>query len=229
VATFCSPQPANQYETHLSTFENSPRPHTWLPRSHAHCGRPQSDRRAPRQRPQAPRSVIVASRACACYAPAARSMSPASSPSGCIRMVDAAVFREVMARRPARRTAHFGLFVLPVAASEAEHPAGARWMVGVVLPKRCAKRAVTRNAIRRRIYAQLNLCQQQHQLQTPLALQIVVRLQSAWAATEFPSARSESLLSSVHAELQELLQPLDWVNAPGKAARGARSNPLRPA
>lgn len=69
--------------------------------------------------------------------------------------------------------------------------------VGVMSPKRFAKRAVTRNLIKRQIYAlasELPL--------TPAAY--VVRLTASFAKGQFKSASSDALKRAVRAELQQI-------------------------
>jgi ribonuclease P protein component len=72
------------------------------------------------------------------------------------------------------------------------------WL-GAVVPKRWAKRAVTRNAIKRQIYAVSTLTAPQ----LPCAA-YVVRLRSGFAADQFRSAQSAQLKQLVRAELQQL-------------------------
>lgn len=67
------------------------------------------------------------------------------------------------------------------------------------MPKRWAKRAVTRNTIKRQIYA----LGQDFELALPQAAH-VVRLRSAFARTHFVSATSEVLKAAVRSELQQL-------------------------
>lgn len=87
-------------------------------------------------------------------------------------------------------------------------------------PKRWARRAVTRNAIRRQIYA----------LGGELALALppaahVVRLRAAFDRSQFPSASSLALKQAVRAELQQLFARA----ARGPAAPGApKSRPSGP-
>jgi ribonuclease P protein component len=131
-------------------------------------------------------------------------------------MVDAAVFREVLARRPGSKTEHFGLHVerLPPRDPAATSPRGSKpgWQVGVVIPKRLAKRAVTRNAIRRRIYLAadaalarvqtLALVHPGHDLSTPCS--VVVRLARGWSPDALRSAFHPSWAQSVRHELDGL-------------------------
>ena len=68
-----------------------------------------------------------------------------------------------------------------------------------MLPKRWAKRAVTRNAIKRQIYA----VSREFEAKLPAAAH-VVRLRSGFDRKEFVSASSDVLKRAVRSELQEL-------------------------
>jgi len=124
-----------------------------------------------------------------------------------------------MAGATVSRTAHFALHrvaldaPVPGTGSEAgsdfarkqalfavhEDPSCNEAYLGVVLPKRWAKRAVTRNAIKRQVYAVSQA------LQTPLpAAAHVVRLRSGFDRTQFLSATSPELKAAVRAELLKL-------------------------
>ena len=73
--------------------------------------------------------------------------------------------------------------------------------IGALVPKRWAKRAVTRNAIKRQIYmvsAEFFNSYQQ--------AAFVVRLRSSFPRTEFVSAASDQLKLVVRAEIQALMQ-----------------------
>ena len=71
--------------------------------------------------------------------------------------------------------------------------------VGALIPKRWAKRAVTRNAIKRQVYAVSTA------LDPALSRAAhVVRLRSAFDRAMFPSASSQALKQAVRAELQQL-------------------------
>ena len=118
------------------------------------------------------------------------------------RLRTRAQFQALLAHRPVARTAHFTLhrLVLPAErAPEAElfGPAPAGWL-GAMVPKRWARRAVTRNAIRRQVYA-LGGAQPQ-----PAAR--LVRLHTAFSPAQFVSASSPALRRAVRAELLELLR-----------------------
>jgi ribonuclease P protein component len=74
------------------------------------------------------------------------------------------------------------------------------WL-GAMVPKRWARRAVTRNAIKRQIYA----VSADFQHLYPQAA-FVVRLRRDFSRAEFVSATSPQLRSAVRLELQSLLQ-----------------------
>jgi ribonuclease P protein component len=127
-------------------------------------------------------------------------------------------FQAVMAGAPAAKTSHFVLHRGPLDVMRAERllfPVDAAWM-GVVLPKRWARRAVTRNAIRRQI----------HELSRQLADSLpkaawVVRLRSEFSRKQFVSATSEPLKRAVRAELEQLLgRVLTPPAAPQRADHG---------
>ena len=68
-----------------------------------------------------------------------------------------------------------------------------------MVPKRWAKRAVTRNAIKRQIYSLSG------ELETTLAHAAhVVRLRAAFDRAQFVSATSDALKRAVRSELQQL-------------------------
>lgn len=121
-------------------------------------------------------------------------------------------FQAVLACAPVAKTPHFVLHRLSLDTVEGPHalfaPAGP-WL-GVLIPKRWARRAVTRNAIRRQIYATAPLAEA-----LPTAAH-VVRLRSAFDPKQFVSARSDALKRAVRAELLSL-----WSRVPAPTtARG---------
>ena len=118
-------------------------------------------------------------------------------------------FQVALAGRTVSKTAHFALhraalpLVEPAPEGAFRRPLFGKagiWL-GAMVPKRWAKRAVTRNAIKRQIYAisaeyALRLKPQVH----------VVRLRSSFDPGQFISARSERLRTAVRAELFTLLE-----------------------
>jgi ribonuclease P protein component len=71
--------------------------------------------------------------------------------------------------------------------------------IGALIPKRWAKRAVTRNAIKRQIYT----VSQTVEPPLPVAAH-VVRLRAGFDRKQFESATSDAFKRAVRAELQEL-------------------------
>jgi len=129
-----------------------------------------------------------------------------------------------MAGTTVSRTPHFALHRMPIdvppmspaapetasrSASDRRLPAGSEgfarlfpvrdaW-IGALLPKRWAKRAVTRNAIKRQIYS-VSIA-----VEPPLPVAAhVVRLRAGFDRTQFISASSDALKRAVRGELQEL-------------------------
>ena len=117
-----------------------------------------------------------------------------------------------MAGTTVSRSTHFALHRLELAAlapvTEPTGPGSARpqalfavhdaWL-GALVPKRWARRAVTRNAIKRQIY---NVSTS---LEPPLpSAAHVVRLRAAFDRKQFTSATSDALKHAVRAELQQL-------------------------
>lgn len=117
-----------------------------------------------------------------------------------------------MAGTTVSRSAHFALHRLVLdAPSPASEPTGPGsvgsqalfavrdiWL-GALVPKRWARRAVTRNAIKRQIYNVSSTLDPA----LPQAAH-VVRLRSAFDRKQFTSASSEVLKKAVRAELQQL-------------------------
>ena len=124
------------------------------------------------------------------------------------RLRTRAQFQALLRTPPVARTTHFALHSLhasPSAMAAESHasvflPDGSVWL-GAMTPKRCARRAVTRNAIRRQVYA-LGA-----QLDPPPGGQAyLVRLRAAYSPALFPSAVSDALRLAVRTELIQLFE-----------------------
>jgi len=110
-----------------------------------------------------------------------------------------------MAGPPVAKTPHFALHRASLEARSGDvclFPVQDTWL-GVLIPKRWARRAVTRNAIRRQIYEVARL--RAHGL--PQA-GLVVRLRSEFSRKQFVSATSTALKQTVRQELNLLLGKL---------------------
>jgi ribonuclease P protein component len=134
-----------------------------------------------------------------------------------IRLKTRGQFQAVLAGRVLSRTDHFVLHctgtenpqwlaqteMRQLAVSE---PLGSGMWLGAMVPKRWAKRAVTRNTIRRQIYAvgTANAYCLPHGAH-------LVRLRCAFDQAKYVSATSQSLRSAIR---QELLQLFDRVQRP---------------
>jgi len=84
-------------------------------------------------------------------------------------------------------------------------------------PKRWAKRAVTRNAIKRQVFAVTTLFAP-HIHTLPVAA-YVLRLRAGFDRKVFVSATSDALKTAVRAELLELMGRLCRVSGPGSGPR----------
>lgn len=128
-----------------------------------------------------------------------------------------AQFQAVMAGPPVAKTQHFALHLVSLDARRGEvllFPLQLPW-VGVLIPKRWAKRAVTRNTIRRQIYE----LARSRTAGLPCAA-MVVRLRSEFSRKQFVSATSEPLKLAVRAELQALFDRLARLPLPARAEPG---------
>ena len=149
------------------------------------------------------------------------------------RLKSRAQFQAVLAGGTVARTAHFALHSVALNANVAPTPASLLqkapsaalfvvddvWM-GAMVPKRWAKRAVTRNTIKRQIYTvgqefEPGLAKVAH----------LVRLRAGFDKAQFQSATSEALKAAVRLELQRLFEkvvalrtPLTAVELQGSAA-----------
>lgn len=116
------------------------------------------------------------------------------------RLKSRAEFQAILAGRIVSKTVHFALHQL---ATYSDGPnagvngSGDVWL-GAMVPKRWAKRAVTRNMIKRQAYTVLS------HLELPQAA-YVVRLRRDFGKTQFVSATSAVLKSAVRQELHELV------------------------
>ena len=116
------------------------------------------------------------------------------------RLQQRAQFDAVLSQPPVAKTQHFALHAVHPARTDAAplFPGSGPWL-GTLIPKRWAKRAVTRNALRRQIYAV-----SQHAAAAWGDQAVVVRLRSGFAAQQFTSATSDALKRAARAELQRL-------------------------
>jgi ribonuclease P protein component len=140
------------------------------------------------------------------------------------RLQHSADFQRVLATPIRSRSAHFavhhlqsepkasgraGIHVVSTELSTADAPGcpapvddlpDRQWL-GTVVPKRHARRSVTRNLLRRQIRAVM----ERHAAALPPGLWLV-RLRSPFAKEQFPSAASDALRVVAREELDQLLQ-----------------------
>lgn len=121
------------------------------------------------------------------------------------RLRTRAQFEMLLAQRPVARTAHFALHRVrsispgPGEVAGGGAPGSDQPSLGALVPKRWARRAVTRNLIRRQIHAVGD------EALAASAGAHLIRLHAAFPVSLFPSASSEALRRVVRAELHQLL------------------------
>jgi ribonuclease P protein component len=114
-------------------------------------------------------------------------------------------FQAVLGGVLVAKTTHFAIHRVELDAngssdSAALFPVRATWL-GAMTPKRWAKRAVTRNAIKRQIYTV------SASLTSPIPqAAFLVRLRREFSRKDFPSATSTALKEAIRAELLVLMQ-----------------------
>ncbi len=113
------------------------------------------------------------------------------------RLQHKAQFQQGLDQAVVARSPHFVLHA-PSGTEAAPDATPSHW-IGAVIPKRWAKRAVTRNAIRRQIYQAWAECFTHMPQGTH-----VVRLRQNFAIAQFQSASSCALKTAVRQELQQL-------------------------
>lgn len=155
------------------------------------------------------------------------------------RVVHRADFERLLATAPVARSAHFALHHLPTRTTDATSsragPVGGKLSTGMeqdrieavdndraphrfglVVPKRHARRAVTRNLVRR-LGRQAMV---RHAAKLPSGLWLL-RLRAGFALREFVSARSAALIEAVRSELEALFDSAQTRRAASPAARAS--------
>ncbi len=119
------------------------------------------------------------------------------------RLKTRAQFQAALAGATVAKTTHFALHRAALAMPQLQaDPLFAKpdvWL-GAMVPKRWARSAVTRNTLKRQVYAVAAL----FETRLPVAAH-VVRLRRAFDRAEFRSASSEPLKRAARAELQQLM------------------------
>jgi ribonuclease P protein component len=163
-----------EHETHLPTVQDPPRAYPRLFSPHENPWRPCCHQRTPRQRPQAFGRL---------------SQHRLSFAPLLAHLLSKAQFDAVFAGRTISKSPHFALHFM------AEQTRA----IGAVVPKRWARSAVTRNTIKRQVYAV-----SETQSSNLSVGHYVVRLRAEFSRKEFPSATSDVLKRAVRSELTSL-------------------------
>ncbi len=204
--------PRIDHETHVPTVESQTRPHPRLPGSHALARRPGGHQRPARQRPQASGGLSLAGPA-----------EPVLHKLKTRAQIEAALQSEVVAR-----SEHFVLHRQRLRASidpqpvelapskttsgsggkPARQPSGsapAETAFGVLVPKRWAARAVTRNMIKRQARAVAETTLAHHEEGAVFLL----RLRRAWPPQQFKAATSPAWAAQVRQQLMSMFSALE--------------------
>lgn len=113
-------------------------------------------------------------------------------------------FQAILACSPFVRTEHFVMHRMVLEASETQAVPPASFVpdilwIGVMVPKRWARRAVTRNLIKRQVYS----VARHYETMLP-ASAYLVRMRVAFDRLKFRSARSDALHTAVRGEIEQL-------------------------
>jgi ribonuclease P protein component len=124
------------------------------------------------------------------------------------RIVQSADFKCVLETRSCASSEHFSVHFFLPAQAVLDSVAQESWFsLGVVVPKRHAKRSVTRSLLKRQIrLAMLAQASNNQPLLNTRGGLWVVRLRAPFALQKFPSAASNCLRNAVSGELHELLE-----------------------
>lgn len=173
----------DHHETHLSTLQSEARTHPWLSGPHAHARWQGGDQCTPLKGPQAFGGLSF-------FGLAGKALQ---------RLQSRAQFEAVLKGPILAKTQHFAIHaqLSPVVADLGLNPH--QLAVGAMVPKRWAKRAVTRNLLKRQIYA---LAQHLSSVQSPQVF--VVRLRQSFSAAQYRAAASPQLKQLVRAQLLSL-------------------------
>jgi ribonuclease P protein component len=207
------------HETNLPSLQGPPRTHARLSRPHEVAWRSRGHQRSARQGAQAPLGLSSA-----CRSGRVAGLPRRTRPL--CRVVASADFERALAVRSGAVTEHFAVHhvdaspgsppkpspgklstigadggAIPVEDSSAAGAVQASTRIGAVVPKRHARRAVTRALVKRQIYA----AAERHRNALAPGLWIV-RLRSAFDRARFASAASDALRSVARSELDDLLR-----------------------
>lgn len=242
-ATIAQTAAPHKYETHLPSFENSPRTCPWVSRSHEDSRWSRRHQRSTRQRTQA--SFGLSARPNSAVTPDCATVT--CQRVG--RMRVSADFERVLAQPAVVANRHFALHGLASEpcirvnhqaeptqpdlltvqcpgdsaavdnSSAPGHPGAPPrcvWL-GIVVPKRYARRAVTRSMLKRQIRSGV----ERFADGLPLGMW-VFRLRSSYDPQRFVAAAPGEMRLTVRSEVTQLLQALK------SPKLGPRSNPLPP-
>ncbi len=231
------------HETYLSSFQNPPRTRSWLSCTHEDSWWARGHQRAPCQGPQAPGGLTAVFRLSTIPVPAVSSIrvtrlresvdfervlaQPAAAVNRYFALhgIEAAPQRRPSSQHKPERT-DLSTGDEPIREVSVDNkldrgqpalPIEGVWL-GIVVPKRHARRAVTRSLLKRQIRANLG----KHMASLPAGMW-VVRLRTAITPSLFTSAASEPLRVVILREINHLLSLLAKSNLGSRANRSTQT------
>jgi len=222
---------ADHHETHLPSLQSSSCPHPWFSRAHEDARGARGHQRAAREGAQASLGLKPSPRGMDAGPPALRLQT----------LRTAAAFQRLLRERPCGISAHFAVHhlaaevekrpqadrapvvrdlstereteLVPFVDESPRTAASSRYALGVVVPKRHARRAVTRSLIKREVRAAWRC--RASALDAGLWL---VRLRAGFEASRYPSAASVALRAAVRLEVGQVLDRCVIATAASSAA-----------
>jgi ribonuclease P protein component len=119
-----------------------------------------------------------------------------------LKLANQAQFEQVMASELLVRSPHFVVHMAKIGNDASENNAN---FIGLIVPKKWAKKAVARNAIKRQVIETWR----QWVCDKP-AMAYVVRLKSSWKINQFKSAVSNQFKESLRLELSHLFATIRY-------------------
>lgn len=214
---------STDHETHVPSIQNSPRPHTWVPCPYENAWRPGGDQRPAGEGSQAPRPLSGRTR---------RSSASVVAKLRLGSLSERSEFETMLRLTPLAVSPHFALYYRNTQTAEtspdrAGEPNASPLLtelastlresvdnipirLGIVLPKRLSKRAITRSLLKRQIRAAAT--RKLNHLQSGIW---IVRQRTAFRTAASGSAASDSLKLEARLELDGLLEKA-WRDVPGR-------------
>ena len=121
-----------------------------------------------------------------------------------VHIVDKKIFQEVLRAGATTKTEHFTLYRLNALSDKSKIAEADNLQIGLIVPKRQARKAVTRNAIKRQAYSI------SRELASEYANELhVIRLSKEFERKDYHSASSKLLKTEIDKEIRALYNLVD--------------------